>query len=270
MSKEWIASMRERIRTAAEEKKIRVIWDVEGHDNFDYREDPQPTRPTKARDPWAWKLQHYLPGYCSQSVYRVKVDTDGQIYPCCVGDDGTLSLGNLNEKGFEEIWNGPESQDLRRGMLTGDVPKFCKGCGFYTDRVPPESYPPFIEDMNAKHGFSAEKVGFELEGPEHMIRTREAPQLEWAAPTIKFDDYLVVLSLGSQDRDTKCFRVPRNVTKAFIPAELWTTMQENFGYWWTVWGVNKKRPQDSQRATPSRCLIRQKDIKRLPGSSLEY
>jgi radical SAM protein with 4Fe4S-binding SPASM domain len=52
----------------------------------------------------------------------VKVQADGNVYPCCMGGGDQLVLGNLNQKSFEEIWNGPESQDLRRGMLTQDLP----------------------------------------------------------------------------------------------------------------------------------------------------
>lgn len=270
MSKEWIGWMREKIRAVAKEKKVRVIWDVEGHQIFDHREDPEPTRPTKLRDPWIWKLQHYLPGYCAQSVYRVKVAEDGQVYPCCVGDQGILSLGNLNKTDFEKIWNGPESRDLRRGMLTNDVPEFCKGCGFYYDRVPPESYLPFINSMNEEHAFHAATLDMELLGPDHMLRTKEAPELEWSAAEGKFDEYLIVLAMGGEDRDIHSFRVPKGTTKARIPDEIWSAMRENFGYWWTVWALNEKRPEKSHRAATIRCLTRQKDIRRVRGSSLKY
>ncbi|MEZ5989102.1 MAG: radical SAM protein [Planctomycetota bacterium] len=270
MSKEWVAWMREKVRRVAEDKKIRVIWDVEGHQNYDYRIDPPEYRATKLRDPWLWRLNRSLPGYCAQSVYRVKVDSDGLVYPCCVVDDGNLSLGDLNLQDFDQIWNGVEAQDLRRGMMTGDVPTACRGCGFFTDRIPPEAHLPFIERVNDALHHTGPREDLELLAPEHMTRTETRPTLRWTAPADDFDEYWVVLALGGEAHDIHRFKVSRDRTEAEIPEDTWAAMRPNFGYWWGVWAVNHEDHEKSHRVARVRCLTRHKPMERLEGSTLRY
>ena len=69
------------------------------------------------------ELRYFHPGYCVQSVDRIKIETGSDVYPCCVGSGGNLRLGNIERQTFQEVWNGPEAQDLRRAMLTLD-PRF--------------------------------------------------------------------------------------------------------------------------------------------------
>jgi MoaA/NifB/PqqE/SkfB family radical SAM enzyme len=49
--------------------------------------------------------------------------------PC---SHGSLPLGNLRERSLEEIWNGPEIQEIRRSILANQVHPNCKcqGCPF--------------------------------------------------------------------------------------------------------------------------------------------
>jgi MoaA/NifB/PqqE/SkfB family radical SAM enzyme len=63
---------------------------------------------------------------------------DGTVIPCCGGNESNkrelqriLSLGNVFEKGFREIWNGPEYHELRQKVWNGKVPKACKICNVY-------------------------------------------------------------------------------------------------------------------------------------------
>jgi MoaA/NifB/PqqE/SkfB family radical SAM enzyme len=63
---------------------------------------------------------------------------DGTVIPCCAGNEANkrelqraLSLGNVFEKSFREIWNGPEYQELRQKIWHGEVPKACRICGVY-------------------------------------------------------------------------------------------------------------------------------------------
>lgn len=51
------------------------------------------------------------------------IDTDGDCRPCCWAGS---SYGNLNERGFEGIWNGPLIQDMRRDFLNNHVPEGCR------------------------------------------------------------------------------------------------------------------------------------------------
>jgi len=38
---------------------------------------------------------------------------DGSVVPCCFDYNGELAMGNINEKRFLEIWNGPKMNKLR-------------------------------------------------------------------------------------------------------------------------------------------------------------
>lgn len=63
------------------------------------------------------------------------VSADGAVRPCCWLKWG---VGNLNEGSFEEIWNGPEMQELRAAVISGRVnPQFCAnaGCPYDTQQV---------------------------------------------------------------------------------------------------------------------------------------
>lgn len=57
----------------------------------------------------------------------VKIDPDGFVYPCCVGDR-RLKMGNINRNSFAEIWNGRSYQKLRKSMFTGRYFRVCKSC----------------------------------------------------------------------------------------------------------------------------------------------
>ena len=91
---------------------------------------------------------------------RVKVNADGTVYPCCVADGGQLALGNLRERDFESIWNGPEAQDLRRAMVTQDLPALCRDCSFTSGwTLPPQPWLPFVDAVARERlGAAAEAV----------------------------------------------------------------------------------------------------------------
>jgi len=48
---------------------------------------------------------------CSAAQNMFYLDPFGEIRPCNVKE---VSLGNLKEKSFEEIWNGPQAEEVRR------------------------------------------------------------------------------------------------------------------------------------------------------------
>jgi len=65
--------------------------------------------------------------YCPLLWNHLHINTTGDVQPCCMAPFGT-SLGNINEKSFDEIWNGDLMKDARQRLLK-DLPlDTCKGC----------------------------------------------------------------------------------------------------------------------------------------------
>ena len=75
-------------------------------------------------------MKRHLPGYCINVFNRVQVDADGTITPCAYATDDDLVLGRLGDQELDEIWNSPNAQDLRRGMLTWDSRASARRCMF--------------------------------------------------------------------------------------------------------------------------------------------
>lgn len=71
-------------------------------------------------------LQRGLP--CYEGWMFSYINPDGTVVPCCYCED--VSLGNVVDRDYEEIWNGPAYQDFRRKSL--DMPKtgepICREC----------------------------------------------------------------------------------------------------------------------------------------------
>lgn len=55
---------------------------------------------------------------CWMGWYFCRIMADGQVSPCCRGVD--YSMGNLNERGFREIWQGEAYNLFRRMGLAAD------------------------------------------------------------------------------------------------------------------------------------------------------
>lgn len=54
------------------------------------------------------------------------IDPDGNATPCCQWKGP--ALGNVKQDGFQEVWNGPAYQQLRRDWISGDLNDFCQNC----------------------------------------------------------------------------------------------------------------------------------------------
>ncbi|MBI5575332.1 MAG: radical SAM protein [Deltaproteobacteria bacterium] len=63
-------------------------------------------------------------------VFRtLYVRVDGECKPCCfASDDPALTLGNVQNRPIEDIWNGPEYRRIRRAHIAGQVPPTCSHC----------------------------------------------------------------------------------------------------------------------------------------------
>ena len=141
----------ERISTSAREHGVNLwnqVDDERIHAGPSIRdEDRWADRSTAARR--AGVVDHELaklrPGYCRFVHSGLRVTVEGDVSPCGYGSPGELSLGNLRTQDFEAIWNGPTAQDLRRAMLTRDLPTVCGDCVHSWVPPPTEDLPMSAE-----------------------------------------------------------------------------------------------------------------------------
>lgn len=62
------------------------------------------------------------------------ITVEGFVTPCCVqgSDPEIINFGNIFEKDFAEMWNGPQYQDFRRRLKNKHLPEICRDCpGYY-------------------------------------------------------------------------------------------------------------------------------------------
>lgn len=277
MTPEWIEWMLGRIRKVAQEKRIRMVFEGLTREERDFRPPELQFRPDRKAKHALWEeLPYYYPGYCMLSVDRIKVTSAGDVYPCCVAEGDDLRLGNLNDSNFDSIWNGPTSQDLRRAMLTHDLPKLCRSCSFHTAWISPEMpHMPFVDWYHKSHcgGTIApvpkERQTLVVESPAHMARTSEAPTFRWQAPEKPVDEFhLVVGVAGTWHPDNQAFTIPGNATEFSIPEAVWNALPANLGLWWSIWGITKADLGATLRAPLARCVVRHQAIPRVAGSTL--
>lgn len=277
MSPEWVSWMLGKIEKVAREKQINVSFEGQTRLVFDHRSADTAYRPDRRADGAIWdELPYFLPGYCVQSVDHLKVHADGNAYPCCVAADETLKLGNLETQEFDAVWNGPEAQDLRRAMLTQDLPDVCKECTFHKAYILPEQeHMPVVYWFDMHHAPQANPAEsatrtLRCDAPAHMERAKEAAEFRWQAPDMEVARYFVVLGLGGTHHDeNRAFEVAGDATSFRIPDAEWASLRPNVAWWWYVLAI----PADGADATPQRserlrCLVRHQDIPRVAGSTL--
>lgn len=277
MSPEWLQWMLGRIRKVAQEKRIRMVFEGATREDRDFRPPDLGFRPDgKAKHSLWEELPYYFPGYCPMSVDRVKVASDGRVYPCCVAAGEQLVLGDLNKSSFETIWNGPESQDLRRGMLTNDLPKICATCSFTTAWIAPElANMPFVDWYHDSHcGGTVPRVPIERQTlavaePAHMTRTATPPTFRLTAPAVAVDEYQLAIGIaGTWHAENRVFTIPGDATEFTLPTDVWNALPANVGLWWCVWGLRKQDLATSVRTPRIRCMVRHQPIPRIAGSTL--
>ena len=275
MSAEWFEWMMGRIRRVAKEKKIHLIFEGKRREEHDFRPSTHTSRTPGGNAVWA-ELGFYHPGYCVQSVDRIKIETGSDVYPCCVGSDGNLRLGNLERQSFQEVWNGPEAQDLRRAMLTLDLPEFCKNCEFHLAWIPPEQeHMPFVDWYHKVHSggtvplVSEDRRTIEMQSPDHLVRDEAPPVFRWTAPDDPPDQYQLVLGLaGRWGEGNEVFEIDGDATEFEIPADRWQELRTNIAYWWALFGLRRDSLDQSLRSASVRCLVRHQPIPRVEGSTL--
>ena len=104
-SAEYIAQIKDCCIEVARKHRIRLVWDVEGLADYDYREQPRvgPTLGKAAYDRWDRHMKLLTPGYCRYARDRLRVTVDGCVAPCTYSTDGELELGNLADLDFDAL-----------------------------------------------------------------------------------------------------------------------------------------------------------------------
>ena len=278
-SAEWIEWVKQRCVTEAERGRIRLGWQLGGREWFDFRlaGHRTPPLPAKVRDREADdRFALLAPGFCRHAREGLRVMAGGEVTPCPMATGGQLRLGTLATQDFEEIWNGPTAQDLRRAHYTGDHPTLCASCRF-TDPVGPQSSMPFLDGVAAKLG--AEPDDFEprlvAEDPAHMARIAldAPPVLRLSGSRAEGRRYVVAFGLGGDlDRVELCEPAAvrnRDVVELAVDEGLWERLATNLGWWWSVFELTSGATPVA-RSAEARCLIRHEHIPRVAGSTLNY
>lgn len=63
---------------------------------------------------------------CFEPFLHCVIVPEGNAGPCCTWHD--LTSENIREHSLEEIWHGPYLQNVRKNILQGTAPDFCKEC----------------------------------------------------------------------------------------------------------------------------------------------
>jgi MoaA/NifB/PqqE/SkfB family radical SAM enzyme len=71
---------------------------------------------------------------CRRPWSLMYITANGRVLPCCIAPFsmkgyGAFTLGDATQSTLREIWNGPEYQNFREGLLTSSPPPACTNCG---------------------------------------------------------------------------------------------------------------------------------------------
>jgi radical SAM protein with 4Fe4S-binding SPASM domain len=277
-SAEYLGWIKSKCVAVAEEKKIRLGWFLSDYESLDFRDAGSVgLKESRAwNDRWDSLMALRHPGYCRFAYDRLRIEVDGNVSPCGLDSRHELELGSLREQDFDEIWNGPTAQDLRRAHYTWDYPSLCKTCRF-SSRVPARSGMRFLGDY-LRRGWQLTAADvpatLRVEAPEHMVRQSEPPVIR-VIPDLELSSYVVVLSLGGQLAEVDVLEIEPiesldGALELPFPQRRWEALRSNVGYWWAVIGFCSDRPAPVVRSSEVRCLIRHEPIARIEGSRLEY
>ena len=281
-SQDYIDWIKERCLKTAKSQQIRMIWSVAGCFEYDFRGASfvKPLERKSWNDEFDERMKRLFPGHCRYVFNRLRIDQHGDVAPCCYATQGELSLGNLLDQNFEEIWNGPSAQDLRRGMLCRDLPSQCSSCRF-VDPVPPQTDMPFIrkfdESILGESSLGRQQIDVKLKcvDQKHAIRSSSAIDIEIVPPEHEIAEYRFALSFGGEESEVHCATLTSSLTDGGslvfrIPDQLWNDLRTNVGYWWNVWAIPKEADKNIQRISTSAVLIRHQAIPRIENSTLNY
>ena len=71
---------------------------------------------------------------CRRPWSLMYITANGRVLPCCIAPFSmkgysSFTLGDATQTSLREIWNGPDYQRFREGLLTSSPPPACSNCG---------------------------------------------------------------------------------------------------------------------------------------------
>ena len=70
-------------------------------------------------------------GRCLALKEQIAILVDGTVVPCCLDNNGDITLGNIFEETLEDILNKPKSVKIKKNFENGIITcNLCKTCGF--------------------------------------------------------------------------------------------------------------------------------------------
>ena len=70
-------------------------------------------------------------GRCLGLKEQIAILVDGTVVPCCLDNNGDISLGNIFKEELEDILNKPKTITIKKNFENSIITcKLCKTCGF--------------------------------------------------------------------------------------------------------------------------------------------
>ena len=70
-------------------------------------------------------------GRCLALKEQIAILVDGTVVPCCLDNNGDISLGNILKEEFEDILNNEKAVNIKNNFKNGVITeKLCTTCGF--------------------------------------------------------------------------------------------------------------------------------------------
>jgi radical SAM protein with 4Fe4S-binding SPASM domain len=272
LSAEWIETTKQSCVSVARERELFLGWNLREAERFDFR--PPQTKIVESgmrrqSNWWDERMERAVPGFCRYVYNRVRIRANGEVAPCPMATHGELSFGTLARQDFDEIWNGPSAQDLRRAHHCADYPSICSTCPL-TRTVPAKTTMEFVEVVD--HVGGTVDASLVTEDPVHMARCDEMPAFRVSGANGEVARWLVIFSLAGELEEIHSREVPHGGgtgAEIEIGDVLWNLLRPNLGYWWIVAGLGADGSV-RQRSAEVRCVIRHQALPRIAGSTLGY
>jgi len=71
------------------------------------------------------KKKNLADAICLEPWYHLVIKVDGETGPCCIFSEKKM---NVKDKSLKEIWYSNYFNNLRKSILSGKLPKYCKIC----------------------------------------------------------------------------------------------------------------------------------------------